>query len=809
MFKKYFRVSKQDGKPRTSYIYDSSHKTVPKKSTVEDGSSMLQNSVLTREASVIKVSEQSLKEWNNSNYNTYGEPIISRRTARHTNRSNGGSIFSLSLPEDETPRTDGESELSPRSECSGIHTELIKLSLGDYLTATQSCEVIKVKNLPYNKSQSDRPNAKELTRAPHSQDSRLISRRRSLAEIRRRSFRCENLLPRKPLNLSTDFTDVELELFEHEWGKSKDHNEGSGYICPEECMSWDEKLSTAQCSPTLIKDLHLQSNFENLETKLSSPNPDRLKTPKGVVPETRQLNYLSKNYEEIKKPSLTGADSAILNKLFAALSRITELEGDLDQVKDLETVNKRLHEKTTELEKSIEGMEKGFHEKKVTWENQIEEYERQIQQYESQISQLRKKHNEEIESRDLEIKQNVRKLKRDHLQAMADLRKTLTGWSENIDSKLETQKKENETLKKKLQARKFRQEELEAEIAKLETDCNSEAKEALRLTKELVEAREQIKLLKIAPVRQKSVHKSLEKENRDLRSTHSDLQDMLQKKEETEKETVWEVQCLTLECERLQGVVMDLRRELSVYKSGRVSYTAVILEKQAERKQNIKISRGHCRARSEATNAFHGGKLLIPNARILRTSINEDECTGRSISATNQMVLPECRKTRSCQHFPTNTRNKWMRSRTKSINANIREISEDERSCSRGDLRLRVGNTRNCSISQVNSRPLKEDSLFDSDSETTYTCRRKAGSFTISTLLKDVNLLLPEDGAHSPSSDDSDSEDESDGDSVKESELTRLKKKLVSPDLAFLEVDKSASQQSSEIRDVVFPAQFI
>lgn len=150
-----------------------------------------------------------------------------------------------------------------------------------------------------------------------------------------------------------------------------------------------------------------------------------------------------------------------------------------------------------------------------------------------------------------------------------------------------------------------------------------------------------------------------------------------------------------------------------------------------------------------------------------------------------------------------------MRSRTKSINANSWEISEDERSCSRGDLRLRVGNTRARSISQVNSRPLKEDSLFDSDSETTYTCQRKAGSFTISTLLKDVNLLLPEDGAHSPSSDDSDSVDELDGNSVKESEFTRSEKKLKSPNLDFLTVDKSASQQSSEMRDVVFPAQFI
>jgi len=780
MFKKYFKVSKQDGKPRTSYIYDSSQKTVPKKSTVEDGSSMLQNSVLTRETSVIKVGEQTLKEWNNSNYNSYGEPIISRRTSsRHTNRSNGGSIFSLSLPDDETPQTDGESELSPRSECSGIHTELIKLSLGDYLTATQSCEVIKVKNLSYNKSQSDPPNAKELTRAPHNQDSsRLISKRRSLAEIRRRSFRCENLLPRKQLNLSTDFTDVELDIFEHVRGNSKDHCEGSGYLCPEECISWDEKLSTAQF-------------------------------PKAVAAKTRQLNNLSKTDEEIKKPSLTEADSAILNKLFAALSKITELEGDLDQVKDLERVKKRLNERTTELEKSIEGMERGFHERKVTWENQIEEYKQQIQQYESQISQLRKKHNEEIESRDLENKQNVRKLKRDHLQAMADLRKTLTGWSENIDSTLETQKKENETLKKKLQARKFRQEELEAEIAKLETDCYIEAKEALRLTKELVEAREQIKLLKIAPVRQKSVHKSLEKENRDLRSTHSDLQDMLQKKEETEKETVWEIQCLTLECERLQGVVMDLRRELSVYKSGRVSYSAGDLEKQAERKQNIKISRGHCRARSEAINAFCGGKLLIPNARIFRTSINEEECTGRTIFETNELVLPECRKTRSCQHFPTKNRNRWMRSTPKSITANSLEISEDERSCSRGDLRLRVGNTRARSISLVNSRPLKEDSLFDSDSETTHTCRRKAGSFTISTLLKDVNLSLPEDGVHSPSTDDSDSEEELDGNSVKESELTPSKINLKSPNLSFVKVDKSASQQSSEMRDVVFPARFI
>jgi len=150
-----------------------------------------------------------------------------------------------------------------------------------------------------------------------------------------------------------------------------------------------------------------------------------------------------------------------------------------------------------------------------------------------------------------------------------------------------------------------------------------------------------------------------------------------------------------------------------------------------------------------------------------------------------------------------------MRAIPKSITANSLEISEDERSCSRGDLRLRVGNTRTRSISQVNSRPLKEDSLFDSDSETTYTCRRKAGSFTISTLLKDVNLSLPEDGVHSPSSDDSDSGDESDGNSVKESELTLSKRNLKSPNLSFVKVDKSASQQCSEMRDVVFPTGFI
>jgi len=138
-----------------------------------------------------------------------------------------------------------------------------------------------------------------------------------------------------------------------------------------------------------------------------------------------------------------------------------------------------------------------------------------------------------------------------------------------------------------LKLRKLREQELQESIMKLESDCAHEAAQATKSMHDLME----MKRLSIRPVSQQSKlskeNKKLQKEISELKSSTTDLLRMLDKKTEQEREFYLEKMEMSLEVERLEEVVVDLRKQLATFKTKEMS--------EPERSENRASMRNHRR----------------------------------------------------------------------------------------------------------------------------------------------------------------------------------------------------------------------
>jgi len=151
-----------------------------------------------------------------------------------------------------------------------------------------------------------------------------------------------------------------------------------------------------------------------------------------------------------------------------------------------------------------------------------------------------------------------------------DIEGKFIGNQQDILSVLE----ENVSLKKQLAARRVREEELHDQISKLEYDLTNNADESFRLATELMSTRKKMEMLVMVNHQKNEENYSLKRSVTDIRMSkrnlHGDLARMLDERSEIESEKVRKYQEFELERERLENVVEDLRRQISVLRTRRM-----------------------------------------------------------------------------------------------------------------------------------------------------------------------------------------------------------------------------------------------
>jgi len=257
---------------------------------------------------------------------------------------------------------------------------------------------------------------------------------------------------------------------------------------------------------------------------------------------------------------------------------------------------------------------------KLSSQLRIEELEEQLRETQAILAERTAKHEQELIDKDSESRRTLIKVKRKQLQALATLRDELTESHAEVHAKVY---EENVSLHRELAARKVREEELQEQIQKLDADYSMEVEEALRLTTELQETRRKLK--KIANQQKVVVRdrdKKLEKEVRELRISRRDLVRRLNEKADKEKEQLRKTQEYSLECERLEDAVSDLRQQLAVWRTRRTSVPEAMIRRAT---LDTDTSRSHSESRKRRCKTATEN-IMLP--LFIKKLDQQDELTG-------------------------------------------------------------------------------------------------------------------------------------------------------------------------------------